>query len=397
MRVRFPSPAPRRVQKRFTPFLDNSRNPLECISLTHADDVFWTSLESHQQATTLNSTSMKSSLFDSPLFADLPGHLPPQKVAPAPLATAGDGQEINATTLLALDSRFTEYIEQEVSRLSARTIRHYQNCYAVFRTFLSEGIELSSTEFEQRIRDLDEYAAWHRKRGIAPITVNTYWRALGGFFRYLEEKHSFQNPYRTHRAPRFQAPPPKALASAECQRILVAAANYPNWTHLQRARAVALLGTMLYAGLRRGETIRLVNTDVDLAQGAIRVEKGKGPNGGKTRFVDINPDLHRILRAYLRERDRVRVVAPEFFTLLNGKKPLTISAVSQIVLKISEAAHVEFSAHKLRHSFVTHLLRAGVDLHVVRDLAGHSSISTTLGYTRVFSEDRKRAVKRLSF
>jgi len=305
---------------------------------------------------------MDTPLFDSPLFTDLPSPVQPQNSIPPSAKRSQNAEDENTGTLRSLDARFSEYIEREEVRLSERTVRHYKHGYSVFRTFLIEGIRLAPSEFTKRLRDLDEYAVWHRNRGISPITVNTYWRVLGGFFRFLEEKHGFQNPYRTHRAPRFQAPPPKALASAECQRILVAAANHPKWTNFQRARAVALLGVMLYAGLRRAETIGLVNTDVDLAQGVIRVEKGKGPNGGKTRFVDINPDLHRILRAYLRERDRIRAVAPEFFTALNGKKPLSISAVSQIVLRVSKAANVSFSAHKLRHSFVTHLLRAGVDL-----------------------------------
>ncbi|MEO6326895.1 MAG: tyrosine-type recombinase/integrase [Thermoanaerobaculia bacterium] len=56
------------------------------------------------------------------------------------------------------------------------------------------------------------------------------------------------------------------------------------------------------------------------------------------------------------------------------------------------------SAHGTpRGSFVTHLLRAGVPLYIARDLAGHANISTTLGYTKVFDEDRKRGIRKLKF
>ena len=58
---------------------------------------------------------------------------------------------------------------------------------------------------------------------------------------------------------------------------------------------------------------------------------------------------------------------------------------------------MKFSSHVLRHSFVSHLLHAGVDLHLVRDLAGHRNISTTLGYLRVFDEDLEAAIKRLKY
>jgi len=158
------------------------------------------------------------------------------------------------------------------------------------------------------------------------------------------------------------------------------------------------MATMLYAGLRRGEVIRLQFRNVDLEEGVIHVLQAKGVGGGKDRVVVICEDLKRILIRYLRERDRRGYTNPEFFSSTRKRGGgVTAPTLKVMVDRLRVASGVRFTLHQLRHSFVTHLLRAGAPLHVVRDLAGHANIATTMIYTRVFDSDRRSNIEKIHF
>jgi integrase/recombinase XerD len=305
----------------------------------------------------------------------------------------------NVRLIRELATRHEGFIEYASSVLnhSDLSLAWYRGAFQNFRKFLLDGTRLVPDQFEMRIVALEEWVGWNRKRGISSITVNSYWRAMRAFFNDWEKRDGAENPFRRHKAPRFARAIPKALTYAQCRRILDATYNYPWGTKFRRERNTAIIAVMLYAGLRKGEVLRLRYSDVSLEEGTIRIHRGKGPHGGKDRMAYAAPELKSILQAYLRERRRAGYVNPEFFSSTKTDRGVSEPTMTVMVRNIRRAAGVHFSAHMLRHSFVTHLLKNGVPIPVAQELAGHSSITTTMGYVKVWDEDKHEQIRKMRF
>jgi site-specific recombinase XerD len=304
-------------------------------------------------------------------------------------------------TLDRLDAQFRAFLEYAatVKNHSDQTLSWYRGSYSNYRKYLLATTELPVDAFTQRAFDLDDWIRWNHHRRIEGVTMNAYWRGVRAFFTDWEHRGAGPNPFRGARAPKVRSYVPKALAHDDCVRIMATARNYPWPTPFERALALAVLGVMLYAGLRVGEVRRLLVADVDLREGTIRITRGKGQGGGKDRTAYIAPELVALLRDYVQERFRRsdgRQPAEFFMTAVTGRG-IGIFTVTHIIRRVRVASGIAFSAHVLRHSFVTHLIRSGAPIHVVRDLAGHASISTTIGYLNVFDEDRRATLQRLQF
>jgi site-specific recombinase XerD len=142
-------------------------------------------------------------------------------------------------------------------------------------------------------------------------------------------------------------------------------------------QAIAMV--MYGAGLRINEAITLEIRDIDAARGVIQVRHGKG---NKAREAKLSPTLYEWLRQYWA---RERPPSPYLFASRKTGRPPLAETVRKAIAAAAKDAWIKkrVTPHVLRHSFATHLLDEGFDVHVVRELLGHTSVRTTARYARV--------------
>ena len=139
---------------------------------------------------------------------------------------------------------------------------------------------------------------------------------------------------------------------------------------------------MVQTGLRVSEITNLKTEDVDLTEDFIHVI-GKG---NKERFVPIVKSLKQYLIDYVKWRLDNHAETDYFFVdIRNYKKGISRTEINILLNKLADETGIPkdcISPHVLRHTFATLSLCKGVDLYVLSNVMGHSSIKTTQIYAK---------------
>ena len=284
--------------------------------------------------------------------------------------------------------------ELERRNYGERTRREYGYDLGHLRRFLAgKGIEeveaMTSTT-------LTEYQRWlfylptkqDGARGVG--TQNKILVPAKGLFRFLKaEGILMRDPacdLEYGREPRRL--PRNVLTPKEAEKILKSI----DTGNSRGYRARTILEVFYATGIRRNELIGLRLGDVNLEEGLLRINSGKG---GHDRVVPLGSVAARYLETYIKGIRPQWVKNPrlDHLFLSTVGKPLERSALNHLVKLHARKAGVQkhVTCHVWRHTCATHLVQNRANLRHVQEMLGHRSLATTEHYLHLTIADLKEA------
>ncbi len=283
-------------------------------------------------------------------------------------------------------TNFYRFLEKERG-YSPHTVKAYQNDLTRFVKFLPSSISGFDQVNRQAIRG---FLASEFDNGLTGKTVARRLASIKSFFNYLVRIEQIRhNPAIHVKTPKIS----QSLPNFVDQKVIGRLMESPDDSTAVGLRDRAILELFYSTGIRLSELIHLDVGNVDVSNQLIKV-RGKGD---KERLIPFGNRAKFWVENYLKNRGLSFNSAPSHTPLfVNAKeKRVPTSTVQRRIRNYIKfvAEGNRLGPHILRHSFATHLMDNGADIRAVKDLLGHSSLSSTQVYTHIQPEKMKKVYK----
>lgn len=300
-----------------------------------------------------------------------------------------DLDNLDVRGLLKVLEKFKAYQDAlDKQPLSPHTRRAYETRLQHFLGFLGERLvdypdALTNPHTRDYItRDFKQHLKLKLKS--SPQTVNAYLTAIDSFCLFLGLGKA--------KAKREELPnlAPQALTEKEQKDFLRAIERCPS----ARDRALATL--LLNTGIRISECAALNDDDILISErkGVLKVRNGKGET---YREVPLNSSSRAAIKEWLEERNKryQNSFNPASFISNRGGR-LSVDSIDHAIRKLAFEAKLEgVSAHTLRHTCLTNLIRQGNDVVLVAQIGGHKKLETTMRYSLPTRYDQETAMEKI--
>lgn len=283
------------------------------------------------------------------------------------------------------------YYLQFQKKYSSHTVESYLRDTQKFLDFIREkNLTLESVDNGRFLEFLGEQELSSRSRSRLISALRNFL-----FFAGKLEGYTIKLEFERFKLPKTPPGIPEYLGMEEITAFF---AGF-DLKEAEGIRDKAMAECLYSCGLRISEMTQIELHHLDLKDGGLLVERGKGD---KERWLPLGRVLLEDLKRYLagsRERflldknGKRRKPSPYLFlTRLGG--PFTRVGAWKIIKKYAALSGLDrnIKPHMFRHSFATHLLSRGADLRLIGELLGHASLTTTQIYTHVEREKLKSVI-----
>lgn len=296
----------------------------------------------------------------------------------------------------------TQYLPDTLGA-SSNTIISYCDTFRLFLFYCQnvKGYQIDKMNVLNITQELViSFLDWlEQERNCSISTRNQRLAAICSFGRYLqtqvpeivwEIQKIFSIPYKKKPETEIQY-----ITFQDIKNIL----SCPNPNNAQGRRDRMILYLLYDTGARVNELINIRVQDVRLdAPAKIRLT-GKGM---KQRSVPLLDETVGYLNAYMLEQGLMNADKQmEYLFVNHQKEKFTRMGISYILKKYADAARnvsgtvpSKVTPHILRHSKAMHLLQAGVNIVYIKDILGHSDITTTQIYVKADMTMKKEALEK---
>lgn len=301
-----------------------------------------------------------------------------------------------------------DYLEASLANpnISPSSIRTYLGAILGFDDFLSNNSShgIQSTSGDEIVRYFQDLQSKKDDQGksvqLSYARLSSIWCALNSFFNFLAERKIRQdNPVRVIKKPSQAKDKPKRyFFTPDELKMLMATSKKQideqtaprKWAGAIRNHAILTL--LCYAGMRIQAALNIDVADIDWEGRTIQIAEKRDHQ--YTYYM--TKDVYQALKAWAEVRHilaREWIDTPALFLGQTGKRlPSQTFSLWLQKLEVCLVSGKHLAPHKLRASFATNMLEKSKDIHMVKEMMHHSSISTTQLYIPSHRDaDRKAA------
>ncbi len=275
-------------------------------------------------------------------------------------------------------------------------------CLELFKAYLTNTKKCSKNTLDAYLRDVNQFILYCSQNGAKSIekvnenyiikyieyltfigksdaTKTRIVASLHSYFNFLLSQGVIDNdPTKDIKGPKTARKMPDVLDSKEIMLLL----SQPDGNDYKSIRDKAMLELLYATGIKVSELIALNVSDINLQIGIIHTKSSK-----HERIVPVYPAANKHLTEYCMVARPALVQnsnEEHLFTNMNGQ-PMSRQGFWKIIKHYADKAGIkkDITPHTLRHSFAAHLLENGAQLKDIKDMLGHSDISSTQIYAQL--------------